>query len=85
MGWSEGSEMTPATASGEAPSRAGSSSSARWAMAIIILVQDFPNATCHYAMHDQSVESEANLIHYVTDIAVMDHGVANDVASWVTE
>ena len=23
--------------------------------------------------------------HYVTDIAVMDHGVANDVASWVTE
>ena len=36
-------------------------------------------------MHDQSVESEANLIHYVTDIAVMDHGVANDVASWVTE
>ena len=75
--------MTPATASGEAPSRAGSSSSARWV--IIILVQDFPNATCHYAMHDQSVESEANLIHYVTDIAVMDHGVANDVASWVTE
>ena len=74
--------MTPTTASGEAPSRAGSSSSARW---VIILVQDFPNATCHYAMHDQSVESEANLIHYVTDIAVMDHGVANDVASWVTE
>ena len=36
-------------------------------------------------MHDQSVESEASLIHYVTDIAVMDHGVANDVASWVTE
>ena len=70
--------MTPATASGEAPSRAGSSSSARW---VIII----PNETCHYAMHDQSVESEANLIHYVTDIAVMDHGVANDVASWVTE